>query len=63
MDLGAADPIAIIPLSRHGKPFATETELLVLRLLAGDPGGMYGLELVRSWESQYEKFLTFYNAT
>jgi len=29
-------------------PFATGTELLVLRLLAQEPEGQYGLELVRS---------------
>jgi len=29
-------------------PFATETELLVLRQLSSEPAGMYGLQLVSS---------------
>jgi PadR family transcriptional regulator, regulatory protein PadR len=36
-------------------PFATETELLVLRLLAEEPTGKYGLELVRSSEGKLKR--------
>jgi DNA-binding PadR family transcriptional regulator len=31
-----------------GNPFATETELLILRVLSGELAGMYGLEIVKA---------------
>ena len=29
-------------------PFATETELIILRMLRDEPAGMYGLEMVKA---------------
>jgi DNA-binding PadR family transcriptional regulator len=36
-------------------PFATETELLVLRLLQDAPAGLYGLQLVGSSEGKLKR--------
>lgn len=36
-------------------PFATETELLVLRLLRDEPAGMYGLQLVEASDGRLKR--------
>ena len=36
-------------------PFAAETELLVLRLLASEPSGLYGLEMVHRSEGRLKR--------
>jgi DNA-binding PadR family transcriptional regulator len=38
-----------------GNPFASEKELLVLRLLRDSPAGMYGLELVGASDGQLKR--------
>jgi DNA-binding PadR family transcriptional regulator len=40
-------------------PFATETELLVLRLLCGAPAGLYGLQLVGASEGKLKRGMVY----